>query len=609
MTASPSSTRRGVPDRPLSFLLHYVRARPFGFGAMLLLITIAASCSVGTQYGMKLLIDAMSAADRAAADVWSPLFLFIALIGIESVLWRLSGVVGCRTIVKAGVDMRVDLFRHLTGHSMRYFAEHFTGSLGGRITGTAGAAGSIYSSLTWNVLPPCVDLVGAVIVFMMVDARLAFVLVAAVVVVALLIVSLGLAGRALHHEYAEQNARVNGELVDVVANVWTVKAFSARERERERLRREFAIEAGAQRRSWMHIEKTRLVHDICLWVTAGGMLGWTILLWRQGAVTTGDVVVVSALTFRILYGSRDMALALVNAAQQFGVIADVLKVIARPYDIVDPATEGRFRTRGGAVSFEHVTFAYPGGREVFHDFNLQIAAGEKVGLAGPSGSGKTTLINLVQRLDDVQDGRILIDGHPITRMRQDDLRAHIAVVPQEIALFRRTIMENIRYGRPDASDEEVVEAARHAYCDAFIRNLPEGYGTLVGERGVNLSGGQRQRLGIARAFLKDAPILILDEATSALDSRSELEVQLALTRLVHGRTVIAIAHRLSTIANFDRVVVLLNGRIEEQGPPAQLRARGGLFSQLWKLQGAAPGARTMAQGRSEPASHGHDAVP
>lgn len=608
MATRKQALRRAVPDRPLRFLLHYVRCRPIGFGTMLALITAAAACSVATQYGMKLLIDAMSAVNRAEVDVWSPLMLFIALIGVESILWRLSGVVGCRTIVRSGVDMRVDLFRHLTGHSMRYFAEHFTGSLGGRITGTAGAAGSIYSGMTWNVLPPCVDLIGAVIVFLTVDPRLALALVAAVVVVALLVVTLGLAGRALHHEYAEQNARVNGELVDVVANVWTVKAFSARERERERLRREFGIEATSQRRSWMHIEKTRMVHDVCLWVTAAGMLGWTILLWRAGTVTTGDVVLVSALTFRILHGSRDMALALVNAAQQFGVIAEVLKVIARPYDIVDPATGGRFRTRGGAVTFERVSFAYPGGREVFHDFNLHIAAGEKVGLAGPSGSGKTTLINLVQRLDDVQSGRILIDGHPITRMRQDDLRAHIAVVPQEIALFRRTIMENIRYGRPDASDEEVMEAARHAYCDTFIRHLPEGYDTLVGERGVNLSGGQRQRLGIARAFLKDAPILILDEATSALDSRSELEVQLALTRLVHGRTVIAIAHRLSTIANFDRIVVLRNGRIEEQGPPALLRARGGLFSQLWKLQDTPPSPKAFEQGRSERATHGHDAV-
>jgi ATP-binding cassette, subfamily B, bacterial len=573
-----------IPDRPLPFLLGYVRRRGWQFGFLMLLVAAAAACAVAVQYGMKLLVDAMSAPQRQSADVWTPLLFFIALIGAENLLWRLSGVLGCRAIVKTGVDIRADLFRHLTGHSMRYFAEHFTGSLGNRITGTAGAAGAIYSTLTWNILPPCVDLVGAVLVLLTVDAGMALALVVFTAIVALLITRVGLAGRALHHEFAEQGARVNGELVDVVANVWTVKAFSARERERARLRREFTVEAAAHRRSWMHLEKTRMIHDACLWLMAGTMLAWAIALWRGGSITTGDVVLVSALSFRILHGSRDMALALVNASQQFGVVSEVLKVIARPYDIVDPTAAPRFRVRSGAVSFEHVSFGYPGGRQVFRDFNLRIAAGEHVGLVGPSGAGKSTLIHLLQRLDDVQQGRILIDDHPITTLRQDDLRAHIAVVPQEIALFRRTVMENIRYGRPEASDAEVIEAAQHAYCDGFIGQLPEGYDTLVGERGVNLSGGQRQRLGIARAFLKNAPILILDEATSALDSHSELEVQLALTRLVHGRTVIAIAHRLSTVASFHRVVVLLDGRIAEQGKPADLRARDGLFAQLWRLQ-------------------------
>jgi ATP-binding cassette subfamily B protein len=215
---------------------------------------------------------------------------------------------------------------------------------------------------------------------------------------------------------------------------------------------------------------------------------------------------------------------------------------------------------------------------------LRIDPGQRVGLVGPSGAGKSTLISLLQRLVDIDAGRVLIDGQDIRAMTQDSLRAAIAVVPQEISLFHRSVLENIRYARPEASDGEVLAAARAARCDEFIQALPQGYGTIVGERGTKLSGGQRQRLGIARAILKDAPIIILDEATSALDSRSEIEIQRALEVLMRGRTVLAIAHRLSTVTRFDRVVVLEHGRIVEDGRPSELRRRGGAFDRMCRLQ-------------------------
>ncbi len=573
-----------IPDRPGRFLLRYIRRRPWSFGGLFSVVVAAAGCAVAVQYGMKLLIDAMASPDRAAADVWTPLGLFLGFIAAENVLWRLGGWLGCRTVLATGVDMRLDLFQHLTGHSMRYFSEHLAGSLGNRIAATEAAATSIFRTLTWNIVPPVTDFLGAVLVLLTIHWGMAAALVLFALVVALAIVGLGLRGRAVHHAYAEQSARTNGELMDVVSNVWTVKAFSARGRERERLHRAFDVEAGAHRRSWMHLEKTRVVHDACLWVMAGSMLLWALLLWRDGTITTGDVVIVSALTFRILHGSRDLAFALVGATQQFSAIDESLRVIARPHDVLDPVPAEPAAPGGGAIAFEHVSYRYPEGRRVLEDFSLFIPAGQKVGLVGPSGAGKSTIISLIQRLDDVQSGVIRIDGQPLTAMAQDDLRAKIAVVPQDIALFHRPILENIRYGRPDASDEEVFEAARHAFCDGFIRQLPEGYGTLVGERGVRLSGGQRQRLGIARAFLKNAPILILDEATSALDTQSEQEIQTALADLAQGRTVVAVAHRLSTVSAFDRVLVLVDGRIAEDGHPAELRRRDGLFNSLWQLQ-------------------------
>jgi ATP-binding cassette subfamily B protein len=299
-------------------------------------------------------------------------------------------------------------------------------------------------------------------------------------------------------------------------------------------------------------------------------------------VTSGDVVLVSALTFRILHGSRDLALALVDTTQQIGAIDDTLRIIVQPHGLEDSDT--LLMLAEGDITFEDISFGYSSRGMIFEHLNLHIPAGQKVGVVGPSGAGKSTLIQLLQRLDDVHAGRILIDGQDIRSVSQNSLREKIAVVPQETALFNRSIRENIRYGRPDASDEEVVDAARRAFCDGFIRELPQGYDTLVGERGVMLSGGQRQRLGIARAFLKDAPILILDEATSALDTQSEGEIQAALNNLVHNRTVVAVAHRLSTLSSFDRIIVLRNGLIIEDGAPLELRSRGGAFEALWRMQ-------------------------
>ncbi len=573
-----------LPSRPVAFLWHYICARPWHFGGLLALIIGAASCAVAVQYGMKLLVDAMAqgTSDRGSANVWWPLGLFIGLIVTENVFWRLGGWLGCRTVVASVVDIRVDLFKHLTGHPMRYFTEHFAGSLGNRISALGAAAGSIYGGLAWKIVPPIVDFLGAVVVLLTVDVRMAVALILFVAIVAVLITGFGIRGRYKHQRFAAQSARVGGELVDAVSNVWTIKAFSARDREAERLAHEIGYEARAQRRSWMYLEKARVMHDICLSVMAGGMLIWAIQLWIGGSVTAGDVVLVSALTFRILHGSRDLALALVDATQQLGAIDDTLRIIVQPHGLED--TDTQLMLAEGDITFEGVGFGYPERGMVFEQLDLHIPAGQKVGVVGSSGAGKSTLIHLIQRLDDVQHGRILLDGQDIRSVSQDSLREKIAVVPQETALFNRSIRENIRYGRPDASDEEVVQAARRAFCDSFIRELPQGYDTLVGERGVMLSGGQRQRLGIARAFLKDAPILILDEATSALDTQSEAEIQAALDNLVHNRTVVAVAHRLSTLSSFDRIIVLRDGRIVEDGPPQELRRRGGEFDGLWRMQ-------------------------
>lgn len=574
-----------LPLTPIPFLWRYVRVRPWHFFVMLLLVVGASGCAVAVQYGMKLLVDAMADDKGHSAQVWEPFTLFLALIVLENVFWRLGGWLGCRTVVGSCADLRIDLFTHLTGHTVRYFTQHFAGALANRVSSAGAAAGSIYGGLAWKIIPPCVDFLGAVVVLCTVRLSMAFSLIVCVLLVAALITVIGIRGRARHIDFASQSARVGGEIVDLVSNVWTIKAFSARDRERARLEKEIGVEARAQRRSWIYLEKARVLHDICLSIMAGAMLGWAIKLWLEGQVTPGDVVMVSALTFRILHGSRDLALALVDTSQQMGVIAETLNIIAQPHALSD--THQELTPTRGHIQLVDVSYAYPNGVQVFSHLALDIPAGQSVGIVGTSGSGKSTLIGLLQRLDDVGSGAILIDDQDIRSVSQDSLRRQIAVVPQEPALFNRSILENIGYSQPQASEHQIIEAARQAYCDDFIQALPEGYLTQVGERGVMLSGGQRQRLGLARAFLKDAPILILDEATSALDSSSEAMIQSALTHLMQGRTVLVVAHRLSTIASFDRVLVLEEGRLVQDGAPEELRRNDGQFRTLWQLQSLA----------------------
>ena len=576
--------RPGYLNSAGGFMGHYLRRRPVQFCALFAVVLTAATCGVGVQYGMKLLIDAMTAPVGHRMAVQGALIVFIGLVAIESALWRTSGWLGSQTTIKAGVDIKLDLFDHLAGHAMRYFQERLSGALGHRVSATAGAFGAIVNRLVWDIAPPCVSFVGALILFASLDRAMTFALAGFVALVTTGLVAFGLRGRQHHRAFAHRSSESGGELMDVINNMLAVKAFSARERERARLSQTFGAEAEAHSGSWLYNEKIRVVNDIALVVMAAATMIWATHLWQVGKITPGDVVLVSTLTFRLLHGSRDLAMSLIDMGQQYSFIGETLRQVGEPHALRDPALPRRAPRARGSVSFEKVSFGYRSETPILRDLNVQIPAGQRVGLVGASGAGKSTLTQLVQRFYDVDSGRVLVDGQPVQAFTQDDLRARIAVVPQEVSLFHRSVMENIRFGRPDASDDEVYAAARAAHCEAFIANLPEGYHTVVGDRGAKLSGGQRQRIGIARAFLKDAPLLILDEATSALDAESEAAVQMALDGLMEGRTVLAVAHRLSTLTDMDRILVLSDGEVIEDGSPFDLQRRGGAFARLWRMQ-------------------------
>ena len=573
---------------PIGFLWHYVRRHPWGHGIVFASVLVAVVCGVSTQYGLKHLIDIVSVPPTADGRVWWAFALLCALTAADNLLWRVGGWAAAYTYVAVTGDIRRDLFAHLSGHSPRYFAERLPGALASRITATANAAFTTENTGSWNVLPPCVAVVCAIGFIGTVNVTMAAVLLVLAAGLGALIFQLARRGTPLHRSFAGKAAAVDGELVDVIGNMGVVRAFGATFREQRRIAGTIGVEMGARRASLLYLEKLRLIHAVITVVLIAFMVAWGIRLWQGGMATVGDIVLITSLSLSILHATRDLAVALVDLTQHVARLEEAIGALLTAHELADRPDAEPLRSQHGRVTFENVQFAYPGRLAVLRGFDLTIEPGQRVGLVGSSGAGKSTVLALLQRFYDVQGGRILIDGQDIRDMTQDSLRATMAIVPQDISLFHRTVLENLRYARPDASEADVLAASEMANCRDFIEAQPEGFATVVGDRGVKLSGGQRQRLAIARALLKDAPILLLDEATSALDSESERAIQTALDRLMRGRTVIAIAHRLSTLRRFDRIIVMDHGRIVDDGPPDVLAARPGPYRDSLRKQFVEP---------------------
>ncbi len=580
----PASEMTRFRHRPIGFLWHYVSRQPLGHAVVLGAVILAVMASVCTQYGMKTLIDAVSKGPGGGGDVWGAFFLLCGLITADNLMWRVGCATAAFSFVKVTSRVRHDLFAHLAGHSPSYYAERLPGTLAGRVTSTAQAMFQTENVLSWNVFPPCLAVIVAISLISTVQPWMGLSLAGISLAMAGIIYLLAKRGTPLHRAYAHEAAAVDGELVDVIGNMGVVRAFGATFREQARFTQRMGSEMSARRRSLLYMEKLRLIHAVMTAVITAGLLGWGIVMWQKGQASAGDLVLICSLGFTILHGTRDLAVALVELTQNIARMDEALGALLVPHDLPDRAEAATLMAHDGVVEFRNVTFAYPGRRAVIDHFNLTIQAGTRVGLVGASGAGKSTIVSLLQRFHDVQAGAVLIDGQDIAACTQQSLRHAMAIVPQDISLFHRSVMENIRYARPDASEQDVLDAATIARCRDFIEALPEGFNTMVGDRGAKLSGGQRQRLAIARALLKNAPILLLDEATSALDSESEAAIQHALDNLMQGRTVIAVAHRLSTLRNFDRIVVMDDGRVIDDGSPHELSNRSGPYRDLLRQQ-------------------------
>jgi ATP-binding cassette subfamily B protein len=569
----------GYAHRPFAFVLRYINQRLPSHVAILTCVVAAVACSVGTQYGVKALVDGLSEGPDRAGSVWLAFIFLMSLIAADNFLWRIASWTASFTFVGVTGDLRRDIFRHLTGHAPSYFSDRLPGMLTSRITATSNAVFTVENMFVWNVLPPCIATIAAIALIGTVSPVMAggLIVVAGAMVIAMF--HLAAKGRPLHDEFADKAAAVDGEMVDVINNMPLVRAFCGLRLEHDRFDQTVSKELTARGRSLRYLEKLRLTHAAITVVLTVALLAWVIMLWQKGGATTGDVVLVCTLGLSILNATRDLAVALVDVTQHVARLTEAIATLLQPHELRDHPQAEPLVKAGAAIVFNKVSFRYPGGLQVFDKFSLRLNAGQRVGLVGQSGGGKSTIFTLLQRFYDVDQGHIAIDGQNISKVTQESLRSAISVVPQDISLFHRSILENIRYGRPDATDAEVRRAAIAARCD-FVETLPEGMATQVGDRGVKLSGGQRQRIAIARAFLKDAPILLLDEATAALDSESEEAIREALARLMRGRTVIAIAHRLATLRNFDRVIMLQGGKIIEDGPPDRLMQGAGPYQEL-----------------------------
>ena len=589
----PAEEPTQPPNTLLAFCMHYTRGSwPYLIIAALLMAGIAIT-EVWLFSFLGNIVDWLSNQDRSTFvqnEGWKLTGMLLVVMGLLPLLILVNSLFSFQTLM-GNYPMRIRwlIHRYLLRQSMTFYQDEFAGRISTKLMQTALAVRECVIKLIDVLNYVAVYFLGTLLVVGLADWRLILPLLGWALGYALMMRYFVPRLGKVAQEQADARSIMTGGIVDSYTNIQTVKLFSHSQREAAHARDGMT---GFMETVYRQMRLVTLV-NVSLYLLNGVLLssvtGLALWLWLQESIGVGAVAVAVGLVLR-LWGMSQWIMWEISALfENIGTVQDGINSISRPQLVVDKPDAKALQVNQGEIRLEQVDFHYGKGHGVIEGMNLRIRPGEKIGLVGRSGAGKSTLVNLLLRFYDVEAGRILIDGQDIAEVTQDSLRQYIGMVTQDTSLLHRSVRDNILYGRPDASEEMMLEAARNAHADSFIPELSDakgrrGYDAHVGERGVKLSGGQRQRIAIARVMLKDAPILILDEATSALDSEVEAAIQETLYQLMEGKTVIAIAHRLSTIAEMDRLIVMDEGKIVEDGSHAELIQRRGLYAQLWARQ-------------------------
>ncbi|MCW8397958.1 ABC transporter ATP-binding protein/permease [Legionella sp. PATHC038] len=570
-----------------NFFLNLIK--PYSWYVIGLLLTAAywGINNALSPYVLKLIIDkvaAFSGNKSALFDAIKPyIIVYITLWVLIAMDMRLSDWLRLKLFPYLRYDLVNNMFAYLNQHSHRYFQNNFAGSLSNKISDMTAGTISIFTTID-DAAAQIVGLIIAIISMLLVQPIFALILfVWAITFLGVAIVYFKPV-QDLSNIFATSKTTLVGKIVDSISNITNLRLFSRADFENQVIRNATQDTTDKDQTMQWTILKMRIYWDVSIIVLIATNLYMLVVMYSKGQVSIGDFSFVISLSLSIFYNLWYLASQFVHFAEELGKCRQALTLISEPHEINDQPNAQPLTVTQGRIEFQNVSFHYDEGAHLFKNKSVVIEPGQKIGLVGLSGSGKSTFVNLILRLFDVESGKILIDGQNIREVTQESLRENIAMIPQDVTLFHRTLMENIRYGRIDATDTEVVAASKRAHCHEFISKLPEQYDALVGERGIKLSGGQRQRIAIARAMLKNAPILILDEATSALDSLTEKLIQDGLHVLMQNRTTIVIAHRLSTLSEMDRILVFEKGRIIEDGSHEELLKIPSHYSRMWKMQ-------------------------
>ncbi|MBX5136083.1 ABC transporter ATP-binding protein [Rhizobium lentis] len=586
MTRKKLDFRADAYRHVLGFVFHHWRHRAVLVGVIIVLVAASTLAEVMVPVFSGRIVDAIAGAH--AADGALSAFVVVVVLGLTSVVLRwfiFNGII--RLTLRIMADVANNGFHKVQRFSTDWHANSFAGSTVRKITRGMWALDLLNDVLLVALLPSIVMLVGASMVLGSYWPVMGLIVAAGSLVYIGVTVALSMGFVSAAARLANAwDTKLGGALADAISCNSVVKAFGAENREEARLRHVLGKWDSRTRRTWKRGTLSGTIQGIMMVSMQAGILGTGLIMWRQGLASAGDITFVLAMFFVLQGYLRNVGQDIRNLQRAVNDMEELVLLDRMPLGIEDKPHAKPIAIGAGEIVFDRVTFQYGAHPDpLYKDFSVTIKPGERVGLVGHSGSGKTTFVKLIQRLYDVNSGAIRIDGQDIAEVRQSSLRGQLAIVQQEPILFHRTLAENIAYGRPTASRREIEQAAKQANAHGFIVDLPKGYETMVGERGVKLSGGERQRVAIARAFLADAPILILDEATSSLDSESEVQIQQAMERLMDGRTTLVIAHRLSTVRALDRLLVFDKGRIVEEGDhQALIRLNGGIYRRLFERQ-------------------------